>query len=88
MTEEELEILRLRMQIHALQVLVTMLYTSLAQSSPTAPQDLRDQFASLRSNHERIALTGLKPGYSDLIAGEYQEALDDLLKLIESKLKK
>ena len=88
MTEQELEILRLKMQIHALQVLVTMLYTSLAQSSPNAPQDLREKFASLRSDHDQIVVKGLKPGYSDLIAGEYQEALDDLLKLIESKLKK
>jgi hypothetical protein len=61
-----------------------MLYTGLANSSPTAAQAFRDQFARLRQDHSKIALKGMTPEYSDLIAAEHQEALDDILTFIEA----
>ena len=82
MTEAELEILRLKIQLEALRVLLRMLYTGLANSSPSGPQAFRDQFDHLRQEHAKIALPGIAPEYSDLVAAEYQEALDDLLSYI------
>ena len=84
MTEAELETFRLKAKIEAIHVLLRMLYTGLANSAPSGPQPYRDQFASLRREHGKIALKGLDPVTSDLIAAEYQEALDDLLTYIEA----
>ncbi|MGO9263441.1 MAG: hypothetical protein ACLQBA_00910 [Candidatus Binataceae bacterium] len=88
MTPAELEILRFRVQLEALRVLVRGLYTGIANSSPTAPAILRERFAALRNEHGKIALKGTTPEQSDLIAAEYQEALDDLLQFIEGGLRK
>ena len=83
MTESELEAFRLKMQVQVLHVLVEGLYTGLANSSPDAAQALRDRFAKLRQQHSRIVLPNLPDGYSDMLAAEYQEALDESLRSIE-----
>lgn len=87
MTPQELEMLRLRVQLEALRVLVRGLYTGIANSSPTTPAVLRERFVALRAEHSQIALKGIGPEQSDLIAAEYQEALDDLLQFIEGGLR-
>jgi hypothetical protein len=84
MTKDELEMLRLRLRVETLLLVIRMLYTGLANSSPTAVQAFRDQFARLRQAHSKIALKGMTPEYSDLIAAEHQEVLDDVLTFIES----
>jgi len=88
MTESELEILRIKMRLEVHQVLLRMLYTGLANSSPNGTQPYRDKFDALRKEHGKIAVPGLAPEYSDLISAEYQEALDDALSDIESGFKK
>jgi hypothetical protein len=54
--------------------------------SPTAPTELRHLFATLRAQSSKIALKDRAPEQSDLLAAEYQDALDSLLKFIEIKL--
>lgn len=88
MTEQELEILRLKMQIQALQVLIRGIYTGVAGLSPTAPIVLREKFAALRKETDKIAIKGVLPEYSDMVSGEYQTAMDDLLSFIETGLRK
>ena len=86
MNEAELEILRLKMRAEVHLVLLRALYTGLANSSPTVAPSLRERFEALRKDHGRIAIPGLAAGYSDLVAGEYQEALNDALSFIEDGL--
>ena len=88
MTEQELEVLRLKLQILVLQELVRMLYSGLANTSPAVAQTLRDQFAKLRKKHAQVALKNVPPEYSDMLAAEYQTALEDLLSLVESGFRK
>jgi len=88
MTESELEILRLKVGMEAMRVLIRMLYTGLAGISPNAPTIIREKFEGLRKEHAKVAIPGIDPAMSDLVAAEYQEALDDLLGFIESGLKK
>ncbi|HLQ27545.1 MAG TPA: hypothetical protein VK138_16895 [Acidiferrobacterales bacterium] len=88
MTEQELEIFRLKTQIQALQVLVAMLYSGLANSSPSAAQALREKLSSLRQEHSKIVLKDIPAEYSDMLSAEYQESLDDLLSFIENRIKK
>ena len=77
----------LKVQLEVLRNLVRGLYTGLASMSPTAPQALRDKFAALRAEHSKIVLKGIDPAYSDMLSAEYQAALDDTLKFIESGFK-
>ena len=88
MTESDLEILRLKAGMEAMRVLIMMLYTGLAGISPNAATIILEKFSALRKEHRKIALQGIDPALSDLVAAEYQEALDDLLSFIESGLKK
>jgi len=83
MTEDELRVLRLQVRIVALEALVHALCTGLARTLPDARQAIRDQFQVFRQKHSQIALPGVAPEYSDLVSGEYQDALDDVLKKAE-----
>ena len=84
MTAEELEIFKLKAQLEALRVLVRMLYSGLANSSPAAAHAAREKFASLRLEHSKIVLKDIAPEYSDMLSSEYQSALEDLLSFIEN----
>jgi hypothetical protein len=86
MTEDELEMFRLKVRVEALRVLVRGLYTGLANSSPNGGQAVRERFAALRAKHSKVVISGIAPEYSDMLASEYEEALEDLLKYIESGL--
>jgi hypothetical protein len=86
LTPEELEIFRLKVQLEALRVIVRALFLTIAKSSTTGPQILQDRFDDLRREHGKIMIPGLRPGYSDMLSAEYQEALKDLLSFIESGL--
>lgn len=64
------------------------LYTSLANNSPDGLQSVRAVFAQLRENHSQMVLSGTAPEFSDLVAAEYQAALDNLLRFIEDGFQK
>jgi hypothetical protein len=83
MTEGELEILRLKVKVEVLQLLLRGLYTGLANSSPGGAQAYRDQFSYLRKEQSQIVIRPTSPAYSELVAAEYQDALDDVLLYIE-----
>lgn len=87
MTEIELEVLRLRLRIEAHQKLLTGIYTWLASSSPIAAKVIQDQFAKLREGHLALVIPGLPPATSDMIAAEFQSALDDVLREIEGNIR-
>ena len=87
MSKEELEILRLKVKIEVLLMLVRGLYTGLANTSLIASATVRENFAEMRKEHSKIAIPNLPAGYSDLLAGEYQEALEDALSQIEAGIK-
>jgi hypothetical protein len=86
-TPKELESFRMKMQLEALRVLVQGLYSALANSSPEASANLRERFAELRRSHGQVVIKGVDPAYSDMLAAEYQSALEDLLSSIEEKLR-
>ena len=88
MTEAELEILRLKLRLEVHQVLLRGLYSGLANISPDAAQTCRNQFAALRQEHSKIVIRGLPPATSDMVAAEYQEALEDVLSNIEAGFRK
>lgn len=86
MTPEELEIVRFKVKILALETVLDSFCNAVASSSPTAPAALRMKFQDFRKKHSKIVLPGYSAEYSDLLAGEYQEALDDILTKLENGL--
>lgn len=87
MTDAELQTFRQDMKIEVIRVLLRGLYTGLANSSPTGGTMVRNRFEELRKEHAKIALPGLPEGYSDMLAGEYQVALDETIAFIEAGIR-
>lgn len=84
MTPSELEILRLKNQILALQILLRALCGAIGRTSPSFLPSLHETGKQMREEYSKIVLKGYPPEQSDLIAGEFQEAFDDLIKFIEA----
>ena len=84
MTPDELEVFRLKVRIVACELVLRAFYTALASTSPNAPQVMLGKFQELRKKHSTLAMKGYPPEVSDLMAAEYQDALDDLLNRLES----
>ena len=83
MTPEELHIVKTNAQILATQALLIGITKMLARSSRDEKQFLREMATTMRENFSLMTVPGLKPGYSDLLAGELQSAVDDLIQLFE-----
>jgi hypothetical protein len=84
MNEQELSAIRQGAKIEALATLVRAIYTAQARSSPSNALALREAFAHLRQEHGKVVLKNLHPATSDMLAAEYQTAMEDLLSYIES----
>lgn len=88
MTNNELEIVKLRSQILALETILSMLCSALGRSFPSFSQSFHETGKLLKEEHSKVLLKGYSPEMSDLLAGEYQDALDSLLKYIENNSNK
>ena len=86
MTEQELELVRAKMKTEALTVLVLALCNVLSRSSTAFLPSLLDSAKQKQNQYQQIAVHGLPPEYSDLLAGEFQDAFSDLIKLIEKSI--
>ena len=86
MTEQELELVRAKMKTEALTVLVLALCNVLSRSSTAFLPSLLDSAKQKQNQYQKIAVHGLSPEYSDLLAGEFQDAFSDLIGLMEKSL--
>ena len=84
MSPQELELMQMKIKTEVLLTLLRGLYTCLANISPDARLAVVKIFSNLRKEHSLIAIKGVPAEYSDMVAAEAQEALDDVLKYIES----
>ena len=86
MTEQELETLRAKMRAEASTVFLFAVLESLARISPAGLPSLLGSAKQKQNEYQQIAVRGLPPEYSDLLAGEFQDAFSDLIKQIEKTL--
>ena len=86
LTPEELDHFRTKLKVEALWTLVRALYTAAARMTPNGAQNLREQFQVLRQTTDTVAIPGLPPEYSNLVADEFRAALDDYLTDLERRL--
>ena len=84
MSPQELELMQIKIKTEILLTLLRGLYTGLANSSPTAMEGIKQNFANLRKQHSLVTIKGLSAEYSDLVSSETQEALEDVLSFIEN----
>ena len=84
MSPQELELMQMKIKTEILLTLIRDLYTSSANILPVAKKSINYQFAKLRQEHSTMVIKGIPAEYSNLVAAEAQEALEDVLKYIES----
>ena len=83
MTEQEFEIIRLKMRIAACEVLLQAFYSGMVGVSPDVPKALHKNFQLIKEKYREISLKGYPAEYSDLMAGEFQDAFADILDKLE-----
>ena len=87
MTEQELEIVKLKMKIEALSLVFFGVCNALGRAYPAFVPSLLSTVKEKQIEYQSIALKGISPEISDLMAAEFQEAFDDLISLMELTLK-
>lgn len=88
MTEQELEIVRLKMKIEALYVIFFGVCNALGRTSPDFLPTLLRTAKEKQLEYQTVVLKGVSPGLSDLMAGEFQEAFNDLISQMENSFSK
>lgn len=78
MTKEELDIVRLKMQILARDTALQALVAAVSRL-PTGPQFLREWGSLALRRAESQTVPGVDAAYSELLAAEYQEAMQALI---------
>jgi hypothetical protein len=86
MTETDLKFLKLNCRAEATEMMLVALLSALGRSSPTFARSLLETGNQMREEYRKIAFPGAPAEYSDLYAGEMQEAFDSLLSRIENAL--
>jgi len=94
MNEKEFELLRAQMRIVALEAaldwVADILRIKFALSAPHELERTRSAFLAklsrAKQEYTTITLPWLPPEMSDLQAGEFQEAFDDVAKMLERKI--
>ena len=83
MTPEELANIRLNARVEILTTMMRGLYVALAHTAPSVADSMRETFSKLRTSSLQMTLNDTHPAMSDLLAGEYQEVLNEILTFFE-----
>ncbi len=82
MTEQELEVVKLKLRLEAVSVLTVNMYRLMAQSSSQLNFNIRNSLRQIEDDHANVVFASMKPEYSDMLAGEYEDALKGLIESI------
>ena len=78
----DIEVIRLKSELVALETLVVALTRSLASWQPSLAQSLRATADELRERYRHLPMRDSSPETADLVAAEFQEAWDRLMHLV------
>ena len=87
MTPEEFEQARTTARIIAIESVLAVLLTALTRSSPTARESLLTSLNHLVTTSDSIRFPDGSPEYTDVIAGETQDAITTLVAFLKDHLK-
>ena len=79
MTEQELEVIKLKLRLEAASVCLLTLSRSLALHFPAFGERLSNDLKTLSQENAHLVFKSMKPEYSDMLASEYQDALNKLI---------
>ena len=77
-----IEMIRLKSELMALETLVVALTRSLASWQPSLDKSLRTTADELRERYRHLPIPDSSPETADLVAAEFQEAWDRLMQLV------
>jgi hypothetical protein len=78
----DIEVIRLKSELVALETLVVALTRSLASWQPSFAESLRATAKELRERYRHLPIRDSSPETADLVAAEFQEAWDRLMQLV------
>jgi hypothetical protein len=78
----DIEVVRLKSELVALETLVVALTRSLASWQPTFTKSLQATAEELRERYRHLPIRNSSPETADLVAAEFQEAWDRLMQLV------
>jgi len=78
----DIQVIRLKSELVALETLVVALTRSLASWQPSLTKSLRATADELRERYRHLPMRDSSPETVDLVAAEFQEAWDRLMKLV------
>ena len=78
----DIEVIRLKSEVVALETLVVALTRSLASWQPTFTKSLQATAEELRERYRHLPIRNSSPETADLVAAEFQEAWDRLMQLV------
>jgi hypothetical protein len=78
----DLEVIRLKSELVALETLVVALTRSLASWQPSLDKSLRTTADELRERYRHLPMRDSSPETAGLVAAEFQEAWDRLMQLV------
>jgi hypothetical protein len=79
MTENELEKLRLICRAEAAEIMLGALVAATVKKQPAAAQLFQQTGSLMKKSYSNIYIRDIPPEYSDLYAGEFQDAVDSLV---------
>jgi hypothetical protein len=78
----DIEVIRLKSELVALETLVIALTRSLASWQPTLAKSLKATAEELRERYRHLPIRDSSPETADLVAAEFQQAWDRLMQLV------
>ena len=78
----DIEVIRLKSELVALETLVVALTRSLASWQPSLTKSLRATADELRERYRHLLIRDSSPETADLVAAAFQEACDRLMQLL------
>jgi hypothetical protein len=79
----DIELVRLRSEVAALETLVVALTRSLAGWQPGFPRSLQATAEELRQRYQYLPLLHVSPENAELVSADFQEAWERLMKLVQ-----
>jgi hypothetical protein len=86
MTEHELEILQLKLKIHSLKTVMAWMLDCYAIASPESKRDVLAALQGMRNTSYQVSPKLQTPAESDLVAGEFQDAMEETLGFFEDHI--
>ena len=79
MTPDQLELIKVKLRLLALEKLLSMIFRGLATSSSTSHQFTIDKLQDFRAGCQHMPLPKCPPEYADMFSREFREIVDELV---------